>query len=85
MAGRRLRVFILLYGLLVLGLALYAFWIEPQRLVVTRLSLPLPGLAAPLRVMVIGDLQPAGPHEDHERIAEIDFRTDEVVMRTRGD
>ncbi len=54
-----------------LALAVYAFWIEPRSLVVTRLSLPLPGLEREVRLVVMGDLQPAGPIESLESIAAI--------------
>jgi hypothetical protein len=54
-----------------LALAVYAFWIEPRSLVVTRLSLPLPGLAREVRLVVMADLQPAGPIESLESIAAI--------------
>jgi len=57
--------------LLCLGLSIYAFGIEPGRLIVTRVEIPVAGLAAPLRLVAIGDLQPAGPHESRERIEEI--------------
>ena len=52
-----------------LALAVYAFWIEPRSLVVTRLSLPLPGLERDVRVVVMGDLQPAAPIETLDSIA----------------
>lgn len=54
-----------------LALAVYAFWIEPRSLVVTRLSLPMPGLAHELRLVVMGDLQPAGPIETLETVAKV--------------
>jgi uncharacterized protein len=54
-----------------LALAVYAFWIEPRSLVVTRLSVPVSGLAQDVRVVVMADLQPAGPIENLERVAEI--------------
>ena len=54
-----------------LALAVYAFWIEPRSLVVTRLSLPLPGLEREVRLVVMADLQPAGPIESLESIAAI--------------
>ena len=53
------------------ALAVYAFWIEPQRLVVTRLQISVDGLKNSVRMMVIGDVQPAGPHEYDARIEEI--------------
>ena len=54
-----------------LALAVYAFWIEPRSLVVTRLSLPLPDLEREVRLVVMGDLQPAAPIESLESIAAI--------------
>jgi predicted MPP superfamily phosphohydrolase len=54
-----------------LALALYAFWIEPRSLTVTRLSLPMPGLEREVRLVVMGDLQPAGPIETLESVAGI--------------
>ena len=51
------------------ALLFYAFWIEPRRIRVTRLSLPVEGLARPLRLLVMGDLQSTGPHETPERLA----------------
>jgi len=54
-----------------LALAVYAFWIEPRSLVVTRLSLAVPGLEREVRVIVMGDLQPAPPVESLESIAAI--------------
>ncbi len=54
-----------------LALAVYAFWIEPRSLVVTRLSVPMPGLAHEVRLVVMSDLQPAGPIESVERVAAI--------------
>ena len=54
-----------------LALAIYAFWVEPRSLVVTRLSVPLAGLERELRVVVMGDLQPAPPIESLEGIAAI--------------
>ncbi len=58
------------FGLLVpFGLLVYAFWIEPRRIKVTRLSLEMAGLARPLRLLVMGDLQSTGPHETPKRLA----------------
>ena len=67
---RRSRGFVIPIVLAV-ALPLYPFWIEPQRLVVTRIEVPVEGLSQSLRLMVIGDLQPAGPHEDKARIEAI--------------
>jgi len=70
--GPGLRLALWLLGLTAgLGLTVYAFWIEPRSLVVTRLSLPVAGLEQEVRVVVMGDLQPAGPIESLDRIAGI--------------
>ena len=55
--------------LIPLALLLYAFWIEPRRIRVTRLSLQAAGLSSPLRLLVMGDLQSSGPHETPKRLA----------------
>lgn len=68
--GLSLVLWLLPLGL-ALALAVYAFWIEPRSLVVTRLSLPLAGLERELRVVVMGDLQPAPPIESLGRVAAI--------------
>lgn len=57
--------------LIALGLAVYAFWIEPRRLVVTEVTLPIENLAEEVRVVMIADPQPAGPHLPPERVHEI--------------
>ena len=54
-----------------LALAVYAFWIEPRSLVVTRFSLPVTGLEQEVRLVVMGDLQPAPPIESLDRITAI--------------
>lgn len=64
-----------------LALAIYAFWVEPRSLVVTRLNVPLAGLERELRVVVMGDLQPAGPIESLDSIAAIVDR----MNREEGD
>jgi predicted MPP superfamily phosphohydrolase len=40
------------------ALGLWAGWIEPRRLGIPRLAATIPGLAAPVRAVAIGDLQP---------------------------
>lgn len=50
------------------GLTAWGFWFEPRSLVVTRLTLPVEGLAAPVRAAVIGDIQPSALHWPIERI-----------------
>lgn len=57
--------------LVMLGLSAWAFWFEPRRLTVERLELPVPGLAAPVRAVVIGDLQPTQVHWSVRRIARV--------------
>lgn len=53
---------------LVWGLAVWAFWIEPRMLVIRHHTVDLDGLDAPVRVLLVGDLQPAGPHETPARV-----------------
>ncbi len=55
--------------LIPLALLFYAVWIEPRRILVTQLSLPVAGLGSPLRLLVMGDLQSSGPHETPQRLA----------------
>lgn len=49
-------------GLGAAALALWSGWIEPRSLALRRFSTPIPGLAAPLRAVAIGDLQPWRHH-----------------------
>lgn len=72
----RLRNFFLIFCLVGLGLAVYAFWIEPRRLVVIELALPIENLETEIRVVMIADPQPAGPHLTIERVREIMARAD---------
>lgn len=72
----RLRNFFLIFCLVGLGLAVYAFWIEPRRLVVIELALPIENLETEIRVVMIADPQPAGPHLTIERVQEIMARAD---------
>jgi predicted MPP superfamily phosphohydrolase len=54
--------------------AVKAFWIEPRSLVVTRADIAVPQWpveARPLRIAMLSDIQPAGPHVTAERVAEI--------------
>jgi predicted MPP superfamily phosphohydrolase len=44
------------------ALGLWAGWIEPRSLGITRISATIPGLAAPVRAVAIGDLQPWRHH-----------------------
>jgi uncharacterized protein len=50
------------------ALVLWGAWVEPRMLVVRQASMPMAGLTAPIRVLVVGDLQPAGPHETPARL-----------------
>jgi hypothetical protein len=54
--------------------AVKAFWLEPRSLVVTRVDIAVPqwpAEARPLRIAMLADIQPAGPHVTAERVAEI--------------
>jgi hypothetical protein len=54
--------------------AVKAFWIEPRSLVVTRADVAVaqwPAEARPLRLAMLADVQPAGPHVTAERVAEV--------------
>ena len=62
------RLFVLSLLLAVAALGVYAFWIEPRNVVLTRLEVPVAGLQRPVRALVIGDIQPAGPHQTPARI-----------------
>ncbi len=53
------------------GLAVYAFWIEPRRVALTRIDVPVAGLEREIKALVIGDIQPAGPHQTAARIRDI--------------
>jgi len=50
------------------GVAAWAGWIEPRWLRVKRFQAALPGLAAPLRAVAIGDLQPYLHHWPARRL-----------------
>ena len=65
---RRILIFLASLFVLSFGLALWGYWIEPRSLVVTRLSLPVEGLKAPLRVAAIGDPQPTLLHWPPSRL-----------------
>jgi len=52
-------------------LGVWALWIEPRSLVIREHTVPLDGLTEPVRVLLVGDLQPAGPHETPRRLARI--------------
>jgi hypothetical protein len=58
--------------------AVKAFWIEPRSLVVTRADIAVaqwPAEDRPLRVAMLADIQPAGPHVTAERVAEVVAQT----------
>jgi predicted MPP superfamily phosphohydrolase len=57
-----------------IGLAAWAWWIEPRRLVVRHRELRLPGWPAALdgmRVAVLGDLHVGAPHVDRAKVERI--------------
>jgi predicted MPP superfamily phosphohydrolase len=54
--------------------AVKAFWIEPRSLVITRADIAVahwPAEGRPLRIAMLADIQPAGPHLTAERVAEV--------------
>jgi predicted MPP superfamily phosphohydrolase len=57
---------ILLLG--ILGLAFYAFWIEPRSLVIKTITVSLHGLSKPIKAVLIGDPQPMKPFWPSERV-----------------
>jgi predicted MPP superfamily phosphohydrolase len=62
------------------GLAGWALWIEPRRIVVRRRDLTLPDWPAPLdglRVALISDLHAGAPHVGAERVARVAALVDE--------
>lgn len=61
-------------GLVAGLLGVWALWIEPRMLVVRHASMEMPGLTAPVRVLLVGDVQPAGPHETPARLDRIAAR-----------
>ena len=66
----------LVAGALIAGgaFAVKAFWIEPRSLVITRADIAVPqwpAEARPLRIAMLADIQPAGPHVTAERVAQI--------------
>ena len=58
------------------GLGVYAFWIEPRRLLITELTLPVEDLGEEVRMVMIADPQPSGPHHTAERLRKIMARAD---------
>ncbi len=58
-------------GVFCLALAVYAFWIEPRRVLVTELTRPVEGLSEEIRVVMIADPQPSGPHYTAQRLHQI--------------
>ncbi|HMA13353.1 MAG TPA: metallophosphoesterase, partial [Kiloniellaceae bacterium] len=62
---------ILAICLAAVSLGFYAFWIEPRRLIVTELTLPLKDLDEKIRLVMIADPQPSGPHHTAERLQRI--------------
>ncbi len=51
------------------ALLAWAFWFEPRSLTIHRLQVPVAGLAAPIRVVAIGDPQPVAFHWSAPRLA----------------
>jgi uncharacterized protein len=58
-------------GFFIAFLLLYLFWIEPRWLVVRQFVEPLPGLKAPLKVVVVSDIQPNRLHWPVRRLAKV--------------
>ena len=58
----------ILFALTLLGV--YAFWLEPNRLIVKRVDIPLPGWPGgrPLRVVAIGDIHGGAPYMTAQKI-----------------
>jgi uncharacterized protein len=59
----RSALFSALAALVLAGVALFAFQVEPRRLELTRTNIVAPGLQRPLRVGVVADLQTDRPGE----------------------
>ncbi|MGH6896532.1 MAG: metallophosphoesterase [Geminicoccaceae bacterium] len=75
---------LLIFTLASAALAIQAFWIGPRSLVVTRVdiaSTAWPPSAPPLKIVLIADPQPAGPHETPSRLR----RVVQVANRERPD
>lgn len=56
------------------GLAVWAFWIEPRSLTVTRLEIASPAwprTAPELRIVLLSDIHAAGPHDLPPRCAQV--------------
>ncbi len=69
-------------------LGLWAFWIEPRSLVVATHTVPVAGLTAPVRAVVIGDPQPTAFHWPVERLRQAFARAqaqDPDIMLWLGD
>jgi hypothetical protein len=64
--------------LVVACLAVYAFWVEPQRLVITTVEIPIENLTKEIRMVMIADPQPYGPHVTAKRMEEIVARANEL-------
>lgn len=68
------RVFLVVLALATIGLSVWAFWIEPDRILVRRVTLNLPDWPVhyrPLTLALIGDLHAGSPHIDRDKLAEI--------------
>jgi uncharacterized protein len=53
---------------LLLALFVYGFWIEPRSLVIKHVTLPIAGLKAPIKAVLIGDPQPMNTNWPPERM-----------------
>ena len=54
--GRRVRIVLFAAAAAAAGCALYATWVEPRRPLLRRVSVPCPGLSAPVRVLLFSDV-----------------------------
>lgn len=82
MIGSRRRLGLLLAGACLALLAGWAFLIEPQRLQVRRLSLPLPGLQHPVKIFLLSDVDfPSSARRERKVLeAAAAFRPDVVLV-----
>lgn len=55
-------------GIALAMLAGYAFLVEPRQLVVKHITIPISGLAVPIKAVLIGDPQPTKVHWPAERV-----------------
>jgi predicted MPP superfamily phosphohydrolase len=64
--NRGIAFFCASLALVLMAIGIYSFFIEPQWLEVTRVSIPAPNLETPVRVAIIADIQTEypGPYEE---------------------